>query len=165
MRLNISRYLVQHHSGPFVDPDAANSRLALLCTSYLTLSWFKPCLDLSDIEVSVYKGDYAFQEYAALNWIHHVRCVTKSGEVSTDADTSSLKTAVVILYQRHCGQSTTRLSESSIKDFDLHGISAALDNCQTSYDMVDNICVNETKSGMVMTLVALERANYWPRLL
>ncbi|KAF6218628.1 hypothetical protein HO133_005979 [Letharia lupina] len=109
-----------------------------------------PCLDLTDVEVSVYKGDYAFQEYAALNWIHHIKCLTDHGELATNVDMSSLKTAVVILFQRHFAQFATDNSDSSTQDleFNMHSISAALDNCQKSYDMVDNICVNETDSAL-----------------
>lgn len=157
-KITLSSYLLQHHSGYFVNPSAANLRLALLCASYLTLPCFSPCLDLTDVEVSVYKGDYAFQEYAALNWIHHIKCLTDHGELATNVDMSSLKTAVVILFQRHFAQFATDNSDSSTQDleFNMHSISAALDNCQKSYDMVDNICVNETDSGKVMALSALE---------
>lgn len=155
MRLTLSSYLLQHHSHQFVDPSAAKLRLALLCTSYLTLRCFDPHFDLSDIKISVHNGDYAFQEYAALNWIHHIRCLNDYNKVATSVDLSSLKNAVAILYQRHIGQSAIGNSDFSIHDRDLHmhNISAVLDKFQTSYDMVDNISVNETKSGKVMALI------------
>ena len=158
MRLILSSYLLQHHSGQFVNPSAAKLRLALFCTSYLTLPCFRPDLDLSDIEVSVYKGDYAFQEYAALNWIYHIKCLTDYGELATSADMASLMNAVIVLYQRHLGQCTTVNSDSSslVSEFNMHSISATLDKIQKSYDMVDNICVNEPDSGKVMALIGLE---------
>ena len=157
MRLILSSYLLQHHSGYFVDPSAATLRLALLCTSYLTLPCFNPSLDLSEIASSVYKGDYAFQEYAALNWIHHIKCLNDYDKVATNVDMSNLKNAVVILCQRHLGQFAIGNSNLQIQDPDLHmhSTSAALDKFQTSYDTVDDISVDETNSGKVMALIAL----------
>ena len=149
--------MLQHHSGYFIDPSAATLRLALLCTSYLTLPCFNPYLDLSEIETLVYKGDYAFQEYAALNWIHHIKCLNDYDKVATNVDMSNLKNAVVILFQRHLGQSAIGNSDLHIQDPDLHmqSISAALDKFQTSYDIVDDISVNKTNSGKVMAVIAL----------
>lgn len=159
MKLKFSRYLLQHHSNHFVNSGSAKARLALLCTSYLTLPCFSPYLDRSDIEDSVSKGDYAFQEYAAFNWIHHVKDLADYGEVATNVEMSSLKNAVVILYQRHLEQLATGNSDSSIQEFEItrHNILAVLDNCQKSYDMVDNICVPETESGKVTALFSLRR--------
>lgn len=157
MRLTLSSYLLQHHSRQFVNPSAANLRLALLCTSYLTFPCFNPYLGLSDIETSVHRGDYAFQEYAALNWIHHIKCLNDSDTVMFNVDLSSLKNAVLILYQRHLGQLAIGNPDLSIQDPDLHmhNISVALDKFQMSYDMISNISVNETNSGKVITLIAL----------
>lgn len=157
MRLTLSSYLLQHHSRQFINPSAAKLRLALLCTSYLTFSCFNPYLDLSDIETSVHRGDYAFQEYAALNWIHHIKCLNDNDTVMFNVDLSSLKNAVVILYQRHLGQLAIGNPDLNIQDPDLHmhNISAALDKFQMSYDMINNISVTETNSGKGITLVAL----------
>ena len=157
MRLILSSYLLQHHSGYFIDPSAATLRLALLCTSYLTLRCFNPYLDLSEIETSIYKGDYAFQEYAALNWIHHIKCLNDYEKVATNVDMSKLKDAVVILFQRHLGQSAIGNSDLHIQDpgLHMHSISAALGKFQMLYDLVDDISVNETNSGKVMALIAL----------
>ena len=156
----MSRYLLQYHSNHFVDSSSAKSRLALLCTSYLTLPCSSPYLGRSDIEKSVFKGEYAFQEYAAFNWIHHVKNLADHGEVATNAEMSSLKNAVVILYQRLFDQLAKGNSDSSIQGFEItsHSISAVLDNCQKSYDMVDNICVPETYSGKVVALSSLRRS-------
>lgn len=156
MRLISSSYLLQHYSGYFVSLSAAKLKLALLCTSYLTHPCFNPCLDQTDIEVSVSKGCYAFQEYAAINWIHHIKCLTDCGEVVTNVDSPNLKSALITLLQRHLEQFDPDYSGSRTQDCELnrHSISAALDNCKKSYDMVDNICVNQTDSGMVMALIA-----------
>ena len=157
MRLTLSSYLLQHHSRQFVNPSAANLRLALLCTSYLTFPCFNPYLNLSNIETSVHRGDYAFQEYAALNWIHHIKCLNDNDTVMFNVDLSRLKNAAVILYQRHLGQLAIGNPDLSIQDPDLHlhSISAALDKFQMSYHMINDISVNETNSGKVITLIAL----------
>ena len=125
--------------------------MALLCTSYLTLPCFSPYIDISELEASVYRGDYAFQEYAALNWVHHIKCLTRYG---TNVDMSSLKSAVVTLYQRHVEQSNTVNLYANIQDngYNAHSLSRAMDNCQKSYDAVDNISFNEIDSGKVITL-------------
>ena len=151
MELIPSRYLLQHHSGHFVDHSGAQLRMALVCTSYLTLPCFSPYLDKSEIEASVYRGDYAFQEYAALNWIHHIKCLT---QYRTNIDMSSLKNAVITLHQDHVKQFGPVDSDANIQDieFGAHSLSRAMDNYQKSYDMVDNINVNEIDYGKVMTL-------------
>ena len=153
----MSRYLLQHHSRQFVSPNAAKLRLALLCTSYLTFPCFNPYLDLSDIETSVHRGDYAFQEYAALNWIHHIKCLNDCDKEAINVDTSSLTNAVVILYQRHLRQLATGNSDLGIQDpgFHMHSISASLNRFQMSYDIVNNISVSEINSGKVVKLIAL----------
>ena len=67
---------------------------------------------------------------------------------------SSLKSAVVTLYQRHVEQSNTVNLYANIQDngYNAHSLSRAMDNCQKTYDAVDNISVNEIDSGKVMTL-------------
>ena len=156
MKLILSSYLLQHHSGYFVSHNDAKLKLALLCTSYLTHPCFSPCLDQTEIEVSVRKGCYAFQEYAAINWIHHIKCLTECGEVVTNVDSPYLKSPLITLLRRHLEQFDPDNSGSRIQDPELnrHSISAALDNCQNLYDMVDTICVNQAGSGMVMALIA-----------
>ena len=151
MELTPSRYLLQHYSGHFVDYSAAQLRMALLCSSYLTFPCFSPDIDISEIEASLYRGDYAFQEYAALNWIHYIRCLIRCG---TNVDISSLKRVAVPLYQRHVEQPDAVKFYESIQDLghDSHSLSRAMDHCQKSYDMVDNITVNEIDSGKVKTL-------------
>ena len=151
MGLTPSRYLLQHHSGHFVNHSAAQLRMALLCSSYLTLPCFSPYTEISETEASVYRGDYAFQEYAALNWIHHIKCLLRCG---TNVDISSLKRAVVTLYQRHVEQFDTVNLYANTQDigYNAHSLSRAMDHCQKSYDTVDNISVNEIDSGKVKTL-------------
>ena len=144
-------YLLQHHSGYFVDRSATKLKLAQLCTAYLTLPCFNPYHDISNIKVSVYRGEYAFQEYAALNWIHHVKCLTEQWD---NVDISSLKNAVGTLYRRHQEQFYPSNSDSSIQDLEIdrHNIPVALVGLQKTYDSVDNINVDKDDPGKVMTL-------------
>ncbi len=148
-------YLLQHHSGYFVDDSAAKLKLAQLCTSYLTFPCFNPYLDISNIEVSVYKGEYAFQEYAVLNWIHHVKSLT---EHEDNVDISSLKNSVSTLYRRHLEQFDPGNSDSSIQDLEIdrHNIPAALSDCQKLYQIVDNINADKNDPGKVMTPTSLK---------
>ena len=55
------------------DPACQNFRLTDLCLTYLTFDCLK--FDLGDDEVrqSIINGDYAFLEYAANNWLKHLR--------------------------------------------------------------------------------------------
>ena len=65
-------FLLQHHSSYFINSNAANLKLARLCTSYLTFRCFDPYLDSLSIKHAVERGEYAFQEYATFSWIHHL---------------------------------------------------------------------------------------------
>ena len=65
-------FLLQHHSNYYINSNAANLRIARLCTSYLTFRCFDPYLDSLSIKQSVERGEYAFQEYATFSWIHHL---------------------------------------------------------------------------------------------
>ena len=78
-------FLLQHHSSFFIDSNAANLRLARLCTSYLTFRCFDPYLDSLSIKHSVERGEYAFQEYATFSWIHHLESLD-CNELDPDRD-------------------------------------------------------------------------------
>lgn len=138
--LTRSRYLVQHHSDYFVNSVNAESRLALLCSSYLTFPCFDVHLVESDMIASVHNGAYAFQEYATLNWIYHIRSLS---------DTSSLRNSTFLLYQRQL-ESTRSHSDSNFQSLTIDGydISAALDECQKGYDRV-NISALEHDRGKI----------------
>ena len=55
------------------EPSSQNSRLTDLCLTYLTFDCLKSDLGDEQVEKSVFNGDYAFLEYAANNWLHHLR--------------------------------------------------------------------------------------------
>ena len=132
--------MLQHHSNYFINSAAAESRLALLCTSYLTFSCFDAQLDESDIRNSVQRGDYAFQEYATFNWIHHVSSVS---------DTSNLRDSIRYLHKRHLRQFPRLNSDSNFGEsaIDEHDVSAALEDCRKAYDQVDNLYADGKGQG------------------
>lgn len=87
----------------------------------------------SEIMKAVHRGDYAFQEYATLNWTHHGRAAT---------DISSLRHPISLLHQRHFEPHVPNRSDSNF-GIDSHDVPAALEDCQKAYDRVDSICVDE----------------------
>lgn len=94
-------YLLQHHSNFFIDPSAADFRLASLCTSYLTHKCFSPSLPESTIKDSVERADYAFQEYATFNWIHHLESLESYKLDSSRDETSNFRPALALLHQHY----------------------------------------------------------------
>ena len=132
--------------------------MALLCSSYLKLPCFNPYLDFSDIETAVRKGDFAFQEYATLNWIQHVKSATECNDVATNVDFTSLRDTVAILYQHHNEQFATDNLGSIIQDFGSNSryILAVLDKYQKAYDRKDNINLNGVDLGKAKAPVVLD---------
>ena len=97
-------FLLQHHSSFFINPNAANLRLARLCTSYLTFSCFDPYLDSLSVKHSVERGEYAFQEYATFNWIHHLESLGCIELDSNQDEELSLKRILASLRRQHLGE-------------------------------------------------------------
>ena len=55
------------------DPASQNFRLTDLCLTYLTFDCLKFDLRDDQVQQSTLNGDYAFLEYAANNWLDHLR--------------------------------------------------------------------------------------------
>ena len=132
--------MLQHHSNHFISSAAAASRLALLCTSYLTFSCFDAHLDESDIKSFVQRGDYAFQEYATFNWIYHVSSVSNK---------SGLRDSIRYLHKRHLQQFSRLDSHSNFEESAIDGndVSAALEDCQKAYDQVHSMYADGKGQG------------------
>ena len=112
MKLICSSYLLQEHSGHFIDMGTVQLSLAQLCTSYVTFNCFDRGLDRSAIEDAVTRGDYSFQEYAIFNWIHHVDYLVNHEKVWSTDETSSIKHSLALLCTYHlerCGDSPSSL--------------------------------------------------------
>ena len=104
IKLICSSYLLQEHSGHFIDMDTAQLSLAQLCTSYMTFNCFDRELDKCEIEDAVSRGDYSFQEYAIFNWVHHVDYLVKREKVWSNDETSSIKDSLALLCTHHLEQ-------------------------------------------------------------
>ncbi len=104
IKLTCASYLLQEHSGHFIDRGTAQLSLAQLCTSYMTFNCFDRGLDKSAIEDAVSRGDYSFQEYAIFNWVHHVNYLVKHGKVWFNDETSSIKDFLALLCTHHLEQ-------------------------------------------------------------
>jgi len=151
-RLTKFSYLLQHHSDHFVDAWDARSRLATLCTSFLTFPCFSPFLDPTDIQRSVLQGDYAFEEYCVLNWIHHAKAVRSRGTMLHD-NVTRLDGPILSLYRHYLQQFPTLTSESNIgaATMDKTAVSRALTACQKANDLVDDVRLNESDPGKAFT--------------
>ena len=55
------------------EPASQNFRLTDLCLTYLTFDCLKFDLRDDQVQQSILNGDYAFLEYAANNWLDHLR--------------------------------------------------------------------------------------------
>lgn len=56
-----------------IEPASQNLRLTDLCLTYLTFDCLKFDLKEDKVRQSILNGDYAFLEYAANNWLNHLR--------------------------------------------------------------------------------------------
>ena len=163
-RLKKFSYLLQHHSDHFVYIWDARSKLATLCTSFLTFPCFNPCLDQTDIKNSVLKGDYAFQEYSVLNWIHHTNIIWSHGKIPRDIDTVRLGRSILALYRHYLEQIpmlTSGLSNGAVGTYEA-SVSTALNVCQDANDLVDDVRLGQADPGklsyftMVLSILILK---------
>ena len=141
IKLICSSYLLQEHSGHFIDMDTAQLSLAQLCTSYMTFNCFDKELDKSEIEDAVSRGDYSFQEYAIFDWFHHVEYLVKREKVWSNDETSSIKDSLALLCTYHLEQGGDSLS-STYKNEDLGArtnILGSLENLRRIYECTDTL--------------------------
>lgn len=141
-------YLLQYHTDHFVKAWDARLELASLCASYLTFPCFSPHVHSADIRLSVLRGDYAFQEYSVLNWIHHARAFHSRETKFHGCNTSRLDESILSLYQRYPGESSRSTPETSSGTGVRNetAVLQALDACQKVGDLVDDVRINEADS-------------------
>ena len=145
-------YLLQHHSGPFVDPESAKFRVANLCASYLTFQCFDP-LDEISIAEAVAKGQYSFQEYATVNWFHHVHSLVTRGQLANNDKILKSEDTITLL-RRHRFQRSLDCDSSNDEDIgpdDLHKIECAHKR-PDDYDIRD-IYKDQSRPGNKMCLL------------
>ena len=55
------------------EPASQNFRLTDLCLTYLTFDCLKFDLEEDTVQESILNGDYSFLDYAANNWLEHLK--------------------------------------------------------------------------------------------
>ena len=89
------------------EPASRNFRLTDLCLTYLTFDCLKFDLGEDQVQESVLNGDYAFLEYAAKNWLSHLRDLDWGRGPFDPAQYSDIQTktkAVLDFHQRSRAQ-------------------------------------------------------------
>jgi hypothetical protein len=74
--------------------------MATLCTSYLTFDCFYPNMSDDELLECVQRGDFAFQEYAICNWLHHLNSILQDKKFKP-LSSSPLWMALTVLNNRH----------------------------------------------------------------
>ena len=153
MKLICSSYLLQEHSGHFIDMGTAQFSLAQLCTSYMTFNCFDRGLDRSTIEDAVTRGDYSFQEYAIFNWIHHVDYLVNHEKLWSTDETSSIKDSFALL----CAYHLERCGDSPSSPYKNENVGAgttsleSLENLRRIYECTDALseeCLHQGDSAL-----------------
>ena len=161
-KLICSSYLLQEHSGHFIDMGTAQLSLAQLCTTYMTFNCFDRELDKSEIEDAVSRGDYSFQEYAIFNWVHHVDYLVKREKVWSNDKTSSIKDSLALLCTYHLEQGGDSPS-STYKNEDLGtrtNILGSLENLRRRYECTDTLGEEGWHQGKSAQLQVID--SLWP---
>jgi hypothetical protein len=76
-RLTAGRYLLHEQSNNFLKPVDSHLDAALTCTTYLSFTSLDGLLsttwETADIETQILQGDFVFLEYAALEYMEHIK--------------------------------------------------------------------------------------------
>ena len=107
--------------------------MATICTLYLTFNCFSPSILDDKLLECVLRGDFAFQEYAVCNWLHHLKYFLQGAEIDTPAS-SSLRMAFMVLNDRHKDQPASLSQSDVLSEMDLSNMLNKLlvlydDNC------------------------------------
>ena len=76
--------------------------MTTICTSYLTFKCFHPEMTDDQQLECVFRGDFAFQEYAVFNWFHHLNSVLQDRGID-GFSLSSLRREFMVLNDWHKG--------------------------------------------------------------
>lgn len=119
--------------------------MATICTCYLTFDCFDPELAEDIFSARVLNGDLAFQEYAACNWIKHLKSLFETSAKETVIP-ESVQKAILILQERHGIQlahsSELRLGRMCQTDFE-----QVLTELQHIYDQTYSILAEDSETG------------------
>jgi hypothetical protein len=94
------RYLWQYHSQYYIKSSIAKKTMATICTSYLTFKCFHPEMIADQQLECVFRGDFAFQEYAVSNWLHHLKSFLQDRGID-GLSSSSLWREFIVLNEWH----------------------------------------------------------------
>lgn len=146
-----NRYLLQHYSGPYIQLSEAQMYLGTLSATYLAFSCFD--FDLSDVALVSHTstGDYAFQEYATSNWIHHCLFSLGKQSMTQDQGINVLLYAITILIDRHLERSDISLRGSGFVEGsggnNLVGTKEKLQHLREIYEAIETLhCGKNTPS-------------------
>lgn len=164
-KLNLHRYLVQYHSGSYIDAFAAELRMANVCTKYLTLECSSNTLDKTDTHNHAILGAYAFQEYAILNWLYHSmplldphisdrldkeRIETSDG---LGGDLELLQKSCIFLFLRHFNLSSLDSLSSNNFQERIKTVLEGLIHLKSLYESVSSICDGGVRGGMIQPII------------
>ena len=114
--------------------------MATLCVKYLALECFSDLQSPENHEL-VAAGNYAFQEYATLNWIYHSESLFGLGLLNDAEDLSSLKKFCLLLLSRHGEMPSAELemlSSGPARQGDLD-LKTGLSRMKNAYEAVNSI--------------------------
>jgi hypothetical protein len=121
--LTAGRYLLHEQSNNFLKPVDAHLDAALTCTTYLSFTSLDGLLSTTwetvDIETQILQGDFVLLEYAALEYMEHIKAwmSRKTNEDSMEKMSTALSRLFEIR-QNHFFDSPA-LSESFINEFEV----------------------------------------------
>lgn len=124
--------------------------MATLCVKYLALERFSDLHSPENHEL-VAVGNYAFQEYATLNWIYHSETLFNLEGVNDAKDLSSLEKYCLLLLSRHGEMPPTQLemlSSGPAKQGDLD-LKTGLSRIKDAYEAVNSIAYERDSEGKI----------------
>ncbi len=119
--------------------------MANLCATYLTFECFSTSMQETDLRENVEGGAFAFQEYATLNWLYHLKTSSNRNMSDDNGELASLTRACQVLESRHCGMPLHKV-EPSNSDHGRQGrqkSAPALAQIQEGYEAVHSISDSE----------------------
>ena len=123
--------------------------MAKLCISYLTFGFFETSLQTAVLQEQVTVGVFAFQEYATLNWLYHITCLSTQNKQDNNGEFAFLHGKFRILESRHDKSSLHQVGAPSLYDRQRGSLisRAEFDRLQARYEAVLSISDSEECHG------------------
>ena len=127
----------------------AEFRMATLCVSYLSFDCFCPETFQQHLEKYSSNGSYAFQQYAACNWIQHVQSLGNCWDLLGNSERTQVYNACRVLLQRDSSnQSFEVLPTSELEKPSYAALHKALRSLYNAYEDVISISDNGIPMAM-----------------